>query len=155
MAVSDDQISSDGRCLFRLHASVVILDSARRVLLVQEEKAASRGRWNLPGGHVDHGEDLIASAMREALEETHLVCQPKALVGIYTRRESVRIVVLCDNWAGQPAAGDQILAVRWFSLPDALALRSDQLVGNTAEVLCDVQAGRLHPVDVITPFATR
>lgn len=54
---SADQMTVDGRCLFRIHASAVIREAAGRVLLVQEEKAGSRAKWNLPGGHVDHVAD--------------------------------------------------------------------------------------------------
>jgi len=146
-------MSHDGRCLFRLHASIVILDPQRRVLLVKEGKESIRNKWNLPGGHVDHGEDLAASAIREALEETHLTCQAKHIVGIYTQHKAVRIVVLSDTWAGTPSAGDEILAVRWFALEDAIALPSGQIVGNTAQVLRDVLNGKSLPLDTITPIA--
>lgn len=147
---SADQMSVDGRCLFRIHASVVIRDAAGRVLLVQEEKEGSRGKWNLPGGHVDHGENPVQSALREALEESQLTCRAKALVGIYPRHKAVRFVVLCDDWEGTAMAGDQILAVRWMSIDEALAMPAEQIVGNTATVLRDVAAGRWHELTVVS-----
>jgi 8-oxo-dGTP pyrophosphatase MutT (NUDIX family) len=149
MNTAADHMSSDGRCLFRLHASAVILDRRQRVLLVQEQKPALRGKWNLPGGHVDHGEDVVASAIREAREETGLCCRAKAIVGIYPSRLAVRVVVLVDEWSGEAAAGDEIMAVRWVPPAEALATAPQDMVGNTAQVLRDVLAGRSFPLDVI------
>jgi 8-oxo-dGTP diphosphatase len=147
-------MSEDGRCLFRLHASIVILDSRRRVLLVQEQKANCRGKWNLPGGHVDHGENVVASALREAVEETHLVCEADAFVGVYTHAHAIRFVVLSERFSGTAQAGDEIMAVRWVSLDDAVALPPRELVGNTAQVLRDVLDGRTYPLDVVSGIVT-
>ena len=46
------------------------------VLVVQERTGPTAGRdfWKLPGGLVDHGEDLSAAAVREVMEETGVAC---------------------------------------------------------------------------------
>ena len=50
---------------------VIALDPARRVLLVRQYRHAIEAfSWELPGGAVDAGEELLASAQRELLEET-------------------------------------------------------------------------------------
>jgi len=63
-------------CLWRtcrpghLTASAWVVDPAReRTLLMHHRKLA---RWLQPGGHVDGDPDLLASALREAREETGL-----------------------------------------------------------------------------------
>lgn len=38
------------------------------------------GQWDFPGGHVDEGEDMMAAACREMLEETNLAISSPKLV---------------------------------------------------------------------------
>jgi ADP-ribose pyrophosphatase/8-oxo-dGTP diphosphatase len=53
-----------------------------RIVLVQRR---DNGRWSLPGGIVDWGEDIPASARRELLEETGLnLIKINRLVGVYS-----------------------------------------------------------------------
>lgn len=51
--------------------TLFILNDARRVALIRKPHFAD-GVWRPPGGGVKPGEDVVAGAMREALEETGL-----------------------------------------------------------------------------------
>ena len=53
---------------------------AGQILLV---KTPRRG-WELPGGQVEQGEDLIQALIREAREESGCEVQVERLVGVYT-----------------------------------------------------------------------
>lgn len=44
-----------------------------RLLMEQRAGAHGAGQWSIPGGWVDFGEDPVATAIREAKEETGLV----------------------------------------------------------------------------------
>ncbi len=57
---------------YRLAASVVVQDADGRILVVSEADRRICGKINLPGGHVDPGEELATSAVRECAEETGL-----------------------------------------------------------------------------------
>ncbi len=46
-------------------------DELGQVLLVQEDT----GRWDLPGGRMEHGEDFHAALRRECREEMGIDCQ--------------------------------------------------------------------------------
>src|SRR5688500_9890035 len=49
---------------------VIAFDPARRVLLVRQYRhAIGEFSWELPGGAADVGEELLATAQRELLEE--------------------------------------------------------------------------------------
>jgi 8-oxo-dGTP pyrophosphatase MutT (NUDIX family) len=64
-------MSTTERPRFLVHVSVAVMDG-NKVLMVEEEKEASRNKWNLPGGHVDYDEPLPLAAQRELREETGL-----------------------------------------------------------------------------------
>jgi ADP-ribose pyrophosphatase YjhB (NUDIX family) len=51
--------------------TLFILDPARRIALIRKPQFAA-GVWRPPGGGVKPGEDFVAGAVREALEETSL-----------------------------------------------------------------------------------
>jgi ADP-ribose pyrophosphatase YjhB (NUDIX family) len=51
--------------------TLFILDAARRLALIRKPHFAD-GVWRPPGGGVKPGEDVVAGAVREALEETGL-----------------------------------------------------------------------------------
>ena len=56
-----------------------------RIVLIQRRDS---GRWGLPGGLVDWGEDIATSAKRELLEETGLdILNIGRLVGVYSHPE--------------------------------------------------------------------
>lgn len=62
----------------RVAAYAVVVD-ARRVLLSHWR---GDGRWMLPGGGIDPGEDPADAAVRELLEETGLAVQLDELLGV-------------------------------------------------------------------------
>jgi ADP-ribose pyrophosphatase YjhB (NUDIX family) len=138
------------RPVFLVHASAVLLDGDR-VLMVQEAKPASRGKWNLPGGHVDHGESPIVAATRETVEEVCVTTEPVALVGIYASVRSIRFVVRVAGDASAAEAGDEILAVRWLRIHELLAMPDDQLVSPSMlrRILLDLKDGRSLPLDAV------
>jgi ADP-ribose pyrophosphatase YjhB (NUDIX family) len=140
------------RPVFLVHASVAVMDGDR-IMMVQEEKPALHGRWNLPGGHVDHGESPNDAAVREAREEVGLTLAMSGIVGIYTNPKSVRFVYRADGNGERPSAGDEILAVRWVALDDLLATPDDELVSPASLrlIVADLRGRKPMPLDLIRP----
>ncbi|MEM7252903.1 MAG: NUDIX hydrolase [Pseudomonadota bacterium] len=54
-----------------------------KVLLVRRAKPPERGKWCLPAGYLDYGEEPRAAAAREVLEETHLEIDVSDVSDVY------------------------------------------------------------------------
>lgn len=53
-----------------LVTGAVLVDDVNRICLVQEAKGPWAGKWNLPLGHLEHGETMPEGTKREIKEET-------------------------------------------------------------------------------------
>lgn len=112
-----------------------------RVLLVKRGHPPLLGEWSIPGGVLELGEMLRDAAIREAREETGLIVQTDALLGVFDRvlRENgqiryhyVLIDFLCRRLAGDPCCGTDADEVRWFTRDEVAQLK---LAPDTAEVI--------------------
>jgi len=110
-----------------------------KVLLIQRGSPPFKGQWALPGGFVEVGEDLDASARRELMEETNLsgvFLEQLITIGTPDRdpREHVltvayyALVNLIDH---PPTAATDAQNAAWFSLDDLppLAFDHDKILG--------------------------
>ncbi len=59
----------------------IVTDPAGRFLLVQRGQEPDKGRWSIPGGHIEPGESDTEATAREVLEETGLHVVVGDLVG--------------------------------------------------------------------------
>jgi 8-oxo-dGTP pyrophosphatase MutT (NUDIX family) len=64
-------------------SDAAIIDDRGQILLIRR---ADNGLWAMPGGGLEVGETPAQGAVREALEETGVACEPAALVGVYDSR---------------------------------------------------------------------
>ncbi|KAL4232787.1 8-hydroxy-dADP phosphatase [Mactra antiquata] len=61
-----------------------VFDDNGQILLIQEAKESCRGKWYLPAGRVEPGENLIDGVKREVLEEAGLHIEPVTLCDLET-----------------------------------------------------------------------
>ncbi len=66
-------------------AAYALLTRGKEVLLTRMSgRTRIHGRWTLPGGGLDHGEDPREALRREVYEETGLRVRPGALVDVHS-----------------------------------------------------------------------
>jgi 8-oxo-dGTP diphosphatase len=116
-------------------AVAVIVIQMGRVLLVSRLNEPHQGKWSLPAGFLDAGEDPAAAAARECLEETGLTIRVNALFDMLAGRShrhgaDILMVYLADVVSGKLCAGDDAGQAAFFSfnhLPE-LAFKSTSLL---------------------------
>jgi ADP-ribose pyrophosphatase YjhB (NUDIX family) len=92
-----------------------------KILLVRRTMNPEKGKWSIPAGFVDQGEDPAATAVRETLEETNLEVTISGLVDVYHNPPeqggaSIFILYRARLIGGEPNAGDDADAVGFFGL---------------------------------------
>ena len=97
----------------------VLIQDTGRLLLIRRGNDPERGKWSVPAGFVDSGEDPARAAEREALEETGLQVRVTGLLGVYARARTtdgadILIVYQAQVAGGQLQPGDDAEAVDYF-----------------------------------------
>lgn len=96
----------------RFGAYGICRDRSARILLVRASRSSSvPGRWFLPGGGVEHGEDPLDGLRRELAEETGLTLVEATLRGLLSDTwevsggialHTIRAVYTVERWEGEP-----------------------------------------------------
>ncbi|MYT20012.1 NUDIX domain-containing protein [Streptomyces sp. SID7760] len=99
-----------------------VLNDAGEVLL---ERRSDNGRWGMPGGVQEIGENIAGTVVREVLEETGIHVEVVGLVGIFT--DPGHVIAFADGevrqefllcFRARPISGEikvssESFAVRW------------------------------------------
>jgi ADP-ribose pyrophosphatase YjhB (NUDIX family) len=105
----------------RLVVTTLPVTDAGEVVLLRRGIEPGLGMWAQPGGFMEIDETVHEGAIRETLEETGLVVEPGAVVGLYTRPEAAIVVIAFEARivGGAPTATPEALEVRPFA-PEAI-----------------------------------
>lgn len=129
------------------------------ILLVRRGYSPGRGKWSIPGGHVEVGESLLRAAERELLEETGLRGRALGVVNVDeaitvdeagVRYHYVLVTVLVDAPEGEPRPGGDALDAVFKPLGEALVM---DLVPSVRGLILKILKG-LIPVERPIPVRT-
>lgn len=104
---------------FALSVKSLIRDADGKFLTIRRSMQSKHngGKWDLPGGKVDAGEDVAAALTREVQEETGLSIRITRLAGACQSEASSKIVIylifLADHLEGQVRISHEHTGFRW------------------------------------------
>ncbi|MBQ5601782.1 MAG: 8-oxo-dGTP diphosphatase [Clostridia bacterium] len=116
----------------------MILDGTGNVLVQNKKNHPTWNGWNFPGGHVEKGEYITPSVIREMKEETGLTIETPKLCGIkefHKMKDGKRYIVflyVTNRFSGELKSSTEG-EVFWYPLSELH--QSNKLVDGFAEML--------------------
>jgi ADP-ribose pyrophosphatase YjhB (NUDIX family) len=105
----------------RLVVTTLPVTDDGELVLIRRGIEPGYGSWAQPGGFLEVDETVTEGAIRETLEETGLLVEPGALIGIYARLEAAVVTLVFEARVvgGSPRLSSETLEVRAFA-PSAI-----------------------------------
>ncbi|MFA6296779.1 MAG: NUDIX hydrolase [Patescibacteria group bacterium] len=148
--------------VFCVVGTIVVKDD--KILLIREAGTIDKGKWNLPAGWLDLGENPIDGAKREAKEETGLDIKITDFLGIYSLvrldlqkvdgfiRHPIKLIFIgkingekIDN-----IDNEEIAEVKWFSLSEIEKMSKNELRDmDIKDQFKDCLAGKQYSLEII------
>lgn len=148
----------------RLHltvAAVIVFDN--KFLLVEErDKLGGHKVLNQPAGHMEEDEDVISAICREVTEETGLVLQPSAWLGLSQLKASNQHTYIRVNFLFEPTGlphtyqpqDSDILALHWLTEAELAAQSIPVRSQLVTDAIAAYRQGIRLPLSLITPLLT-
>src|ERR671917_2277162 len=122
---------------------LVSKDNNSKILLVRRKNDPFKGLLSIPGGFINEGETAEDAMTREAKEETSLVVEPIAILGVYSnpqrdpRMHAISVTFVTKILQGNEDAGDDAAALQWVNIEDELdgLIRSQQIAFDHSKIL--------------------
>ena len=116
----------------------MISDGSGNVLVQNKVNNPNWSGWNFPGGHVEKGEYITPSVIREIFEETGLTVEKPRLCGIkefHKLKDGKRYIVFlytADKFSGELKSSEEG-EIFWYPLSELI--ESDKLIDGFGEML--------------------
>ena len=124
---------------------IIANENNSKILLVRRKNDPFKGMLSIPGGFINEGETAEDAMRREAKEETSLVLEPIAILGVYSdpRREprmhTLSVTFITRIVQGNEDARDDAAALQWVNIVGELdsLTRSKQIGFDHPKILND------------------
>jgi 8-oxo-dGTP diphosphatase len=130
----------------------MIVRKGNLILLEQRGREPFEGMRCLPGGHVDYGETVEETALRELKEETSVQAKLVGILGVFSdpnrdpRGQRVTVVFVADWIDGEPVGGDDAKAAEWVNEVE-LQGSDTKLAFDHSLILRDYFEWKKHPTE--------
>jgi 8-oxo-dGTP diphosphatase len=103
-------------------ASAFVLDEDGRILLARRAYEPDAGKWDVPGGFLEEGEDPVEGLRRELREEAAIEIDVGDFVGVFVDTYDdlpnpshvLNLVWEARIAEGEPTPDDDVSELRWF-----------------------------------------
>ncbi len=124
----------------------LVRDEEGRVLLSRRAVEPQVGKWDIPGGFLEEGEEPLDALRRELREEAGVEIEPLELVGIWVDRyggDDEATATLNLYWtarivSGKPTPADDVAELAWFPI-DEVPGDGELAFANVAKALRSLQ----------------
>jgi ADP-ribose pyrophosphatase YjhB (NUDIX family) len=97
---------------------IVVFNDVGEVLLIKRKEEPQKGKWALPSGFIEIGEEPEEAALRELYEETGLKVEKFTLINVYEQKskryESVLVIAYLGFSSEEPKPGDDAEEAKFF-----------------------------------------
>ena len=132
-----------------------IIEKDGKYLLVQETQEKCQGKWNIPAGGVDDGENVIDAAKREVFEETGCKVEITGILEIINKNlEDIDVIIFIFDTKlieeNIQIDGVEISDVKWFSYEEILNMKNDLRAGGYfISALNNKKENKINPLELI------
>ena len=124
---------------------LITKDDNANILLVRRKNDPFKGMLSIPGGFIKEGETSEDAMRREAKEETFLLVEPVAILGVYSdprrdpRMHTISATFVARIVQGNESPRDDAAALQWINVEDDLdrLVQSKQIAFDHAKILND------------------
>jgi 8-oxo-dGTP diphosphatase len=129
---NDGHTATCAQCGFTVYAgpeptvSALVEDDDGRILLSRRKFDPEAGKWDLPGGFLEEGEEPLDGLRRELREEAGVKIEPLDFAGVWADRyggaddatATLNLYWTARIVSGEPTPADDVAELRWFLLDD-------------------------------------
>lgn len=124
--------------------------------MVKEAKKSCYGKWNFPAGHLETGETLLESAIREVREETGCLVHLTGIlpiIKVVAGKEELLLFHFVADFVTKNSMFDskEILEVKWFSIEELEKLSVQELRDHDTNkrLIQYFKKKQIYPLDII------